>query len=248
MLNENVEHSNTFPTIAVVLAGGLGTRLRAAVADRPKVLAQAAGRPFLYYILNFLARQGLQQVELCVGYLAEKVREFAGDGRAWGLQIGYSQEETPLGTGGALRKASAQMESPFFVLNGDTLFLVDLSALWLAHCSTQPLATVALLPVQDGSGRGCVTLTENGKITSFDEKQPVAGLALVNGGVYVLEPGALDSVPTGQPASIEREIFPRLAAKGHLAGQVQPAYFVDIGTPESLLAFEQDLVGGLIRL
>ena len=157
-------------------------------------------------------------------------------------------EETPLGTGGALRKASAQMESPFFALNGDTLFLVDLNALWLAHCSTQALATVALLPVQDGSARGCVKLAENGKITSFDEKPPAKGLALINGGVYVLEPGALDSLPTGQPGSIEREIFPSLAAKGQLAGQVQPAYFVDIGTPESLSAFEQDLVEGVIRL
>ena len=248
MLNENVQPSNVFPTTAIVLAGGLGTRLRAAVADRPKVLAQAAGQPFLKYILNLLVSQRIRQVVLCVSYQAEKVREFAGDGRAWGLQISYSQDETPLGTGGALRKASAYIGSPFFALNGDTLFLVDLSALWLAHCSSHALATVALLPVQDGSARGCVTLGENGKITSFDEKPPATGLALVSRGVYVLEPGALDSLPTGQPASIEREIFPRLAAKGQLAGQVQPAYFVDIGTPESLLAFEQDLVGGLIRL
>jgi NDP-sugar pyrophosphorylase family protein len=248
MLNENVEHSIAFPTTAIVLAGGLGTRLRALVADRPKVLAQAAGQPFLKYILNLLARQGIRQVVLCVGYLAEKVREFAGDGQAWGLQIRYSLEETPLGTGGAIRKASAYMENPYFSLNGDTLFLVDLNALWLAHCSTQVLATVALLSVQNGSARGCVSLAENGKITSFDEKPPAAGRALVNGGVYVLEPGALDSLPTGQPASIEREIFPRLAAKGQLAGHIQPAYFVDIGTPESLSAFEQDLVEGGIRL
>jgi len=248
MLNENVERSITFPTTAIVLAGGLGTRLRAAVADRPKVLAQAAGQPFLNYILNLLASQRIQQVVLCVGYQAEKVREFAGDGRAWGLQIRYSLEETPLGTGGALRKASAYMETPFFALNGDTLFLVDLNALWLAHCSARALATVALIPVQDGSARGCVILAGDGKITSFDEKPPAVGLALVNGGVYVLEPGALDSLPTGQPASIEREIFPRLATEGQLAGHIQPAYFVDIGTPESLSAFEQDLVEGVIRL
>jgi NDP-sugar pyrophosphorylase family protein len=248
MQTENVERSIAYPPTAIVLAGGLGTRLRAVVADRPKVLALAAGRPFLNYILNLLAGQGIREVVLCVGYMAEKVKEFAGDGRPWGLHIRYSQEETPLGTGGALRKASAQMESPFFALNGDTLFMVDLNALWLAHCSTQALATVALLPVQDGSARGCVKLDENGKITSFDEKPPAKGIALINGGVYVLESGVLNSLPTGQPASIEREIFPSLAAKGKLAGHVEPAYFVDIGTPESLLAFEQDLIEGVIRL
>lgn len=240
--------SDVLPATAVVLAGGLGTRLRSIVADRPKVLAQAADQPFLYYILNYLASQGLHQVVLCVGYLADQVQDFAGDGSAWGLQINYSLEESPLGTGGALRQASLQMEGPFFALNGDTLFMVDLSALWLAHCSTQALATVALLPVSDGSARGCVTLDENNRIISFNEKPAATGVALVNGGVYVLEPGALDSVPANRPVSIEREVFPEQAAQGLLAGYVQPAYFTDIGTPESLSVFEKDLLAGVVRL
>jgi NDP-sugar pyrophosphorylase family protein len=240
--------SNGLPASAVVLAGGLGTRLRSIVADRPKVLAQAAGQPFLNYILNYLASQGLQQVVLCVGYLADQVQDFAGDGSAWDLHINYSLEDNPLGTGGALRKASIQIEGPFFALNGDTLFMVNMSALWLAHCSIRPLATVALLPVSDGSARGCVTLDENNRIISFNEKPAATGVALVNGGVYVLEPGALDSVPANQPVSIEREVFPDLAAQGLLAGYVQAAYFTDIGTPESLLAFEKDLLAGAVRL
>jgi NDP-sugar pyrophosphorylase family protein len=183
-----------------------------------------------------------------VGYLAGQVQDFAGDGSAWGLQISYSFEDSPLGTGGAIRKASAQMDTPFFALNGDTLFLINLSALWLAHCSSRALGTVALLPVSDGSSRGCVTLDENNQITSFNEKPASTGVALVNGGVYVLEPGALASVPANHPASIEREVFPHLAAHGLLAGYVQPAYFTDIGTPESLLVFEQDLLAGVVPL
>jgi NDP-sugar pyrophosphorylase family protein len=248
MRNVKKNFLDVVPATAIVLAGGFGTRLRSIVTDRPKVLAQAAGQPFLYYILNYLASHGLRKVVLCVGYLAKQVQDFTGDGSAWGLQINYSNEDSPLGTGGALRRASAQMEDPFFALNGDTLFMVDLSALWLAHCSSEALATVALLPVSDGSARGCVTLDEKNRITSFNEKPAATGVALVNGGVYVLEPGALKLVPADRPVSIEREVFPELAAQGLLAGYVQPAYFTDIGTPESLSVFEKDLLAGVVRL
>jgi NDP-sugar pyrophosphorylase family protein len=233
-------------TIALVLAGGLGTRLRPVLADQPKSLALAAGKPFLDYVLAYLAGQGIQQVILCVGYLAEQVRSFVGDGRTWGLAVSYSQEQIPLGTGGALRQASAGLHSPYFALNGDTLFRVDLRSLWEAHCKAQALATVALLCVADGSARGCVKLDESGKIVAFDEKPDQAQAVLVNGGIYVLEPQALATLPSGQAVSIERDVFPGLAMRGQLAGQVQPAYFADIGTPESLAAFERDVVEGQV--
>ncbi|HEX7976842.1 MAG TPA: sugar phosphate nucleotidyltransferase, partial [Anaerolineales bacterium] len=102
------------PTTAIVLAGGLGTRLRLTVTDRPKTLALAAGKPFLSYVLGYLARQNIQQVALSVGYLAGQVKSFAGDGRNWGLEIMYSEEQAPLGTGGALRQASQGFAFPFF--------------------------------------------------------------------------------------------------------------------------------------
>lgn len=236
------------PTTALVLAGGLGTRLRAVLADRSKSLAPAAGKPFLHYVLDHLARQGLRRVVLCVGYLAGQVQEFARDGQDWGLEVTYSLEQTPLGTGGALRQASAGLSEAFFALNGDTLFRVDLPVLWEQHSRVGGLATVALLGVADGSARGCVRLSADGHILAFDEKplQAQAGPqpALVNGGVYVLEPQALADIPAGQAASIEREVFPRLAARSQLAGQVQDAYFADIGTPDSLAAFERDVLAG----
>ncbi len=269
------------PDTALVLAGGLGTRLRAVVADRPKPLAPVAGKPFLHYVLDHLARQGLRRVTLCVGYRAEAVQDYVRDGQEWGLQAGYSQEQAALGTAGALRQASLSLGEAFFALNGDTLFRVDLAALWEQHIRVGGLATVALLRVaESGSAslRGCVRLSEDGHILAFDEKpaqaqvetqnvacvetqnlacvetqnlacvetQNLASLrtVLVNGGVYVLEPRALAEVQPGQAVSIEREVFPRLAAQGMLAGQVQEAYFADIGTPESLAAFERDVLDG----
>lgn len=236
------------PVTAIVLAGGLGTRLRRAVGDRPKVLAPAAGRPFLDYVLAYLAGQGIEKVILSLGYLADQVLAFAADGRRWGLEIGYSIEDSPLGTGGALRLAARGLQTPFFALNGDTLFLVDLETLWRAHRAAQATATIALLPVDEGGERGCVVVDSSGKILSFSEKPAGGGPALVNGGVYLLEPTALAEIPEGRPVSIEREIFPRLAAAGCLFGQVLPAYFADIGTPRSLAAFEADVAAGIVQL
>ncbi len=230
------------PSIAIVLAGGLGTRLRAVVSDRPKVLALAAGRPFLDYVLSYLASQGMAQVILSVGYLGDQVKAFAGDGRSWELEIHYSEEQAPLGTGGALRLASQGLAGPFFALNGDTLFTANLEELWVAHRSRPASATLALLKVEQGWQRGCVRLARDGKIISFDEKPEGAGPALANGGVYVLEPQALASIPLGQQGSIEREVFPPLAAQGRLYGQAQTAYFTDIGTPQSLAEFERDVI------
>ena len=238
------------PSTALVLAGGLGTRLRSVLADRPKSLAPAAGKPFLHYVLDYLRQQGLRRAVLCVGYLAEQVKDFARDGQDWGLEVCYSPEQHALGTGGALRQASAGLGGPFFALNGDTLFRVDLPALWEQHVRVGGLATVALLRLADGSARGCVRLAQDGHILAFDEKpervetQDFASLqpALVNGGVYVIEPAALAEIRPGQAASIERDVFPRLASRRQLAGQEQSAYFADIGTPESLAAFERDVL------
>lgn len=251
---ENEEKSgaaSTIPSTMAVLAGGLGTRLRRVVVDRPKVLAPVAGRPFLDYVLAYLTWQGLREVILCVGHLAEQVQRFAGDGRRWGLQVRYSIEQAPLGTGGALHQVSQALSRPFFAMNGDTLFLADLQALWKTHLARQAAATLALLPVQDWQSRGSVTLAEDGTITAFDEKPDQGWLAdpapvLVNGGIYVINPGALAFIQPGRAISIEREVFPILADQGRLAGLVQAAYFADIGTPESLAAFEQDLIAGAI--
>jgi NDP-sugar pyrophosphorylase family protein len=260
--------SPPIPKTAIVLAGGLGTRLQRAVPDRPKVLALAGGHPFLGYVLSYLANQGITDVILSIGYLSEQVRAYAGDGSrcaSRGLRVSYCQEEQPLGTGGALCLASEPLSHPFFALNGDTLFLVDLDSLWQAHCASKALATIALYAASDAErgSRGYVRLSKeagrgtHGRIVAFDEKafdeasadlvaNSQKGKTLVNGGVYVLEKDALGSIKPGERASIERQVFPILAASGQLAGQIQSGYFADIGTPESLARFESDVAAKVI--
>jgi D-sedoheptulose 7-phosphate isomerase len=253
------------PDTAIILAGGLGLRLRPAVADRPKVLAPAGGRPFLDYLLIYLSSQGIRQVILSVGYLAEQVLDFTGDGNLWGLTITNVSEPTPLGTGGAIKLASQGLQTAFFALNGDTLFQVNLLDLWRFHVARRALATISLrkTPLDTGeqNQRGFIHLNEQGMIVSFSEKPgmtspsrvdlPVsnelteAGSLLTNGGVYILTPDALASLEPGQPASLEQVIFPKLAASGQLAGCPQSGYFIDIGTPQSLARFEKDLLASM---
>jgi NDP-sugar pyrophosphorylase family protein len=236
----------TIPTSAVILAGGLGTRLRPAITDRPKVLAPVAGRPFLDYLLTHLWNQGVRQVVLSIGYLADQIKSYVGDGERWNLRAGYVWEEQPLGTAGALRLSSLGLEGPFFGLNGDTLFLADFQELWHAHRSHPATASVCLKPSEDPAQRGRVSVDPNGRITSFEEKASEGAgqqsVWLVNAGLYLLEPRALASVAPGESASIERQVFPQLARQGELYGQVQQAYFADIGTPESLAVFESDVL------
>ena len=258
------------PQTAIVLAGGLGTRLRTAILDRPKVLAPAAGRPFLDYVLTYLARQGIKHVILSIGYQAEQIRAFVMNGNAWNINVIYSLESQPLGTGGALRLAFDKLSaSSTFALNGDSLFKVNLSTLWEAHIMYQAEATLALRGVrsEEWLQRGCVTLRNDGRILSFDEKPDASHVlssrenfpqgissavdsskdaTLVNGGIYVLQKTALESIAVGANASLEREVFPHLAQLGTIAGIVLPGYFADIGTPQSLETFEKDVIQGTV--
>jgi NDP-sugar pyrophosphorylase family protein len=242
------------PRIAIILAGGLGTRLSDALPDRPKVLAMAANRPFLDYLLTYLAAQGIERVLLCVGHLAAQVRAYAGDGSHWGIRATYSEEPRPLGTGGALRLASEKLNEPsFFALNGDTLFQVSLSRLWQAHHDDRRAATLALRRVRaaERTQRGCVILENDGRISRFDEKPgtlqvPTQETELVNGGLYLLEKRALDTVAPGASASLEEQVFPELVRSGQIGGIVLQGYFADIGTPDSLNHFEDDVTRGIV--
>lgn len=242
--------ARTMPLSAAILAGGMGTRLRPVLSDRPKVLAPAAGQPFLDYVLHYLSTQGIHKVVLCVGYLASQVAAFAADGSRWNLQIHYSQEDIPLGTAGALKLALGSLQGSFFALNGDTLFTANLHELWQAHLAAGAWGTLALRQVPDASGRGCVTLDSAGMIVSFDEKPErdveSSHPLLINSGVYLLTPRALEDLPDDRVISLEREVFPRLSAQGKLAGCIQSGYFIDIGTPDSLAAFERDVRSGII--
>ena len=245
------------PDVAVVLAGGLGTRLRDVLPDRPKALAPAAGEPFISYLLAYLAGQGILQVILALGHLAEPMQAYVGRGERWNLAIQCVTEELPLGTAGAARLASADLTGPFFVVNGDTLFAIKLDDLWVHHLRRQAAATIALRPVeqnsQERSKRGVIVLGKDGLIQQFLEKPSsnqsgsTDQIVYTNGGVYLLAPQVLQSVPLGQAYSLETQVFPALANAGQLGGFVQDAYFTDIGTPESLAGFEADVLAGRLE-
>ncbi|MGQ9670739.1 MAG: nucleotidyltransferase family protein [Desulfosoma sp.] len=229
---------------ALILAGGLGTRLRPVVSDRPKPLAPVAGTPFLARLLRWLGRQGITEVILCVGYQWENIRDAVGDGTALGVSVCYAVEDTPLGTAGALKNAESFVTGPFFVLNGDTFVDVTLRDLMVFHQHTGALGTLTLVQVLDPRPYGAVALGPFGRIFGFVEKGRVteASSSWVNGGVYVFEPTVLEGIPRGRAVSLETEVLPALIAAGApLYGYRSRGYFIDIGTPERYARSQREL-------
>ena len=200
---------------ALILAGGAGTRLRSILTELNKPMAPIAGKPFLEYLLLQLKKHGIDEVTLCVGYQAELIQSYFGMGNHWGLQISYSYEPDFRGTAGALKLAEALIhEQDFFVLNGDSLFDIELRALMHYHRSRKATATLALAHVEDTERYGVVGLNESGHIVSFIEKREGNSAGLINGGVYLFAREVLDLIPEGQMVSLEQHILPKLVGRG----------------------------------
>ena len=217
---------------AVVLVGGLGTRLKDVVRDRPKCMAPIAGRPFLEYLLCFLRSQGVSEVILAVGYRADQVVEHFGNGNRLGLKLSYSFEQSLLGTGGALKLAENLLRgNHVLVMNGDSIADVPLRALIEYHTRKRAVATIALVEVPEVARYGAVILEPDGQIVRFKEKS-VKGKGWVNAGVYVLEREVIANSPSEGQVSLERDVFERLAGSG-LYGFPFDGFFIDIGTPEA---------------
>jgi len=215
---------------AIVLAGGLGTRLRTVIPDLPKPMAPVAGRPFLAWILDRLADAGFGRAVLAVGYRHEAIRDhFGTDYR--GMQLAYSVEQAPLGTGGAMRLALDQVdESPVFVLNGDTYLEVDYAEMRAAHVAHGAALTVAVARVPDVSRYGSLRI-EDDRICAFLEKGS-QGPGYINAGVYLVDADVLAGIPVGTPYSFEQELMvPGVATLRPLAFRTD-GLFIDIGVPE----------------
>jgi NDP-sugar pyrophosphorylase family protein len=227
-------------TDVLILAGGLGTRLRSAVPDLPKVLAPVAGRPFLYRLLEWLARFGARRVVLGLGYRADAVRGFLAEQAFPRLEIATIVEQEPLGTAGAIRFARPTLTTdPVLVLNGDSFVDADLCALLARHRAAGALGTLLCTEVVDASRYGRVELDPDGRIMGFREKNAgPSGRAAINAGVYVLSAQLLDTIAAGGARSLEHDIFERLLP-GTLAALTGAYQFVDIGTPASLASADK---------
>jgi NDP-sugar pyrophosphorylase family protein len=218
---------------SVVLVGGRGTRLRPAVADRPKPLASVAGRPFLDWILESLARQGVARVVLSAGYGAGHIESYAAASRIRGLEIRVVREEVPLGTGGGLRRALDAVETrDVLVLNGDSFCAADFGALVERRARQRARGVMLLTHVDDVSRYGSVEIDRDDAILAFREKSSVRGSGLINAGVYLLERDAVAEFEPERPISLEHEVFPSWVGRGFY-GLVSDGPFIDIGTPES---------------
>ena len=223
---------------AAILAGGLGTRLRAAVADRQKVIAPVSGRAFIYRLLDQLADAGLRQVVLCTGHQAGQVADTLGETYR-DMRLRYSAETQPLGTAGALRLALPQCESDVVLaMNGDSFCDVDLAAFWAAHRQRAAEGSLVVWHADDIRERGHIELAENERVVRFVEKQPQAHDGWINAGIYLLSRSLLETIPTGRPVSIEREMFPAWTTR-RLYGFRTAGRFLDIGTTEAYAAAQR---------
>lgn len=226
---------------AVILAGGIGTRLRSVVSDVPKPLAPVAGRPFLAYVLDALVRQGYGHAVLATGYMHEKVEACFGN-EYLGMKVDYARELTPLGTGGAIVNALQHCTADSVtVLNGDTLFLADLGQLERYADSKGTQLAIVLRAVPDAGRYGAVETDADGRITAFREKDPSAGAGNINGGIYRLQRRLLDGYTVGQQFSFEKEVMQQRYNSEAFYAYADGAYFIDIGVPEDYQRAQTEL-------
>ncbi len=238
---------------AILLAGGLGTRLRSVISDRPKPMALIGDKPFMEYVVHELSRHGITDIIFAVGYKGSMVEDYFGDGSRFAaadgsgsLTVRYAYEEELLGTAGAIKNAGKLVtEERFFVLNADTFYQIDYQRLVRMQEDLDLEMTLVLRQVPDASRYGQAVL-EDGRLTAFNEKTAEAKPGTINGGVYLMTRALLDEIPEGK-VSLENEMIPRwLKENRKLGGFVNDGYFIDIGIPEAYYQFMDDVKKGVV--
>jgi NDP-sugar pyrophosphorylase family protein len=216
---------------AIILAGGKGKRLRSIINDIPKPMAPIKGIPFLEYLILQLKKQNIKDLIFSTGYKGSIIKNYFQDGDNWDINIEYSEEDKPLGTGGALRKAGELIDDEhFIVMNGDSFFDIEFKQLISFHEDKQAVATIGLAYVETIERYGYVEIGNDGKITKFVEKDNSVSPGYINGGIYILNSELINKIPYGQ-VSLETEVFPDLINEG-LFGVKFKRFFIDIGKPE----------------
>ena len=234
-------------TDAVILVGGMGTRLRPLTQSAPKPMLPTAGVPLLAHMVARIREAGIDHVVLSTSYSAEVFASYFGDGSRFGVQMEYVVEREPLGTGGGIRNAADRLRGEnVLIFNGDVLAGVDLEALLSAHAETDADVTLYLTKVHDPRAFGCVPTDGEGWVTAFCEKDPHPVSDQINAGTYVFKRSVTASIPVGRAVSVERETFPGLLADGaRVGGHVDLGYWRDLGRPADFVAGSADLVLGL---
>jgi mannose-1-phosphate guanylyltransferase len=233
---------------SIILVGGEGTRLRPLTYSTPKQMLPLVGTPMIECVIETLARHGVTDAVLSLGYLPDHFIEAYPSGVIGGVNISYAVEPEPLDTSGAIRFAAqfANISDTFVVVNGDVLTDLDVTKLIQFHRHHGAEATIALHPVEDPSRFGVVPTTPEGRVIAFVEKPPVgeAPTNLINAGTYIFEPSVLERIaPTGR-VSVERDTFPKLAAEGTLYAMADEGYWIDTGTPQAFLRANVDVLWG----
>jgi mannose-1-phosphate guanylyltransferase len=233
---------------AILLAGGKGTRLRPLTIHTPKPIVPIFERPFLQFQLDLIKKVSeIDEVILSLNYQPRRIEEIFGDGGETGLSLRYMVEPAPLGTGGAIKYAAANVNDSIVVFNGDVLTEVDLGAVIRLHRERKATATIVLTPVDNPSAYGLVETDPQGNVLRFLEKPDAHQITCntINAGIYVLEPGTFDRIPADVPYSIERSYFPSLIQRGEtFAAYVYDGYWIDIGTPEKYMQVHRDIMDG----
>lgn len=222
------------PKLGFILAGGRGTRLKPITDEIPKPLIPIHGKPVMEHTLDLFKKYGITNVLISIGYKGEQIKQYFGDGKNFGVSIRYVEEQTPLGTAGPLRLAQTYLTDTFIMCNADELKNVDIQEMYLFHKENKALGTIALTTVDDPSSYGVAKL-QGSKILEFIEKpkKEEAPSNLINSGLYILEPEITLAVPLGNdPASIERDVFPKIAQEQKLFGYPFSGQWFDTGTLE----------------
>lgn len=231
---------------AVLLAGGLGTRLRSVVNDRPKPMALIEGKPFMEYVVLELVKHGVKEIIFAVGYKGSMVEEYFEDGARWGIKVFYAYEEELLGTAGAIKNAGRLVTEEYFLaLNADTFYQIDYKRLIALSEERNLHMALVLREVSDVSRYGQAVL-EDGWLKAFDEKIEKNSRGTINGGVYYLRRSLLNEIPEGK-VSLEHDMIPKWLLEGkNLGGFVNEGYFIDIGVPEDYYKFDEDVKTGTV--
>jgi len=229
----------------VMLVGGEGTRLRPLTCNTTKAMVPILNRPFLEHAIRYFKKHGIEEIILAMGYMPDPIQGYFGDGTQLGVRLTYIVEESPLGTGGAVKNAESFLDRAFLVFNGDILTDIDLTAMIKRHQKIKPKVSIALTPVDNPTLYGVVETDAQGKVKRFVEKPAWNEVTsnMINAGIYLLEPEVLEYIPASTQCMFENYLFPLLLERGEpILSYPSDAYWIDIGTPEKYLRAHHDLL------